>query len=250
MYKLILSSLMSLIVFAEIDHSKRANVDELYNEKPKKKEVYRNQVVIGYQVSSTEISHNESSSTSGFYTLNDSSSVSEHILDLRIGRELFKEYLFSLSIYAQLGRVLASDSRDIDFQYTVKDSLGGYRYGGGASLNLNFDRKDSRFQFYIGGFYSQYDKTYKVQYEDYENSLDAIYIESELSGTQVQLGLGLRWFNMKNDVFSDFSIMSMTETTNESTSTGDIDGDSLNLTNSSTIKSGSITLGLGFGILF
>ncbi len=249
MYKLIISLLFLNYTYGSISHQDKIDMDTLHNKRVEKK-IARNIFILGYEYLTSDIDHSETSGTSGFFSINNRHTITEHYLQLKVGREFFKESLFSIGLTTNLGRLVASNERKLNETYDVKDGVSGYRYGLGGSLNLNIRTANYRFQLFAGASMMKISKTYEVIYKNYSTGSNEVYIENKRSGDLTQINLGLRMFEKNNDFFSAISFNMDSFSAIDSSYSGNIGGTDLSLINLTSINEGSFSVGIEVGTLF
>lgn len=157
-------------------------------------------LTLGYRYKDFDIDHFETSNNSQFYNLNKSVNLGGHNLDIGFNKEFLKGNSFSISLLANVDYGVGENKSDL-----TKDILQEYSYGGGLSLNLNFENSHLRIQPYLSTLMKKNERrvvsNYKVFDADY-----GVYIENEYSLNKLQYSAGVRFFNQDKSLMSLISI--------------------------------------------
>lgn len=162
------------------------------------KELQANFIRLNVVRSALEIRHKEDGA---FTPLGKTVDMTENSIDLILGREFVRHWPFSMSLFVLLRGNVASageqdsgDEENIDFN----ESLHGFGYGIGGSLNFNVRINKMRTQFFVSAQSVKQKNNYFLRYSDDDSDERSIEIETNDSSTVIQSGIGIRFYNLFN----------------------------------------------------
>lgn len=262
--KILLTLIFLLNAHAEMNHTKREDIDKLYEKMEKAEEDETNyELILNYHLSFVDISHFESSSAANFFPINEEKSLKIHNLGFRLGREFFKKSSFSFTPYFMIAKSYANNEDTFAFQSGVdgngkaimesleyKDKAESELYGAGISFNYNFSYKNQSLQAFFAYFITREKRKYQSIYRHEDGGSASINLVSDIDYSTSMISSGVRWINEEIGVFSEFALNFQSITIDKREDKLLVDRQSSSLTSSTNFDEIPISLNLGMGILF
>ena len=207
-----------------------------------------------YTYSNTNINHSETSSTTGFTSLNEDINLMIHFFGIGYEFEMFAHSRISLTTHLSGGFQSGEDVHENEGssgQVNFFEKASGYYGAAGISLNWNSRHSYKKTQYFIGA------RTLKTKTKFFLRAIDdatterSNEIQYDLEQTVMESSLGVRFLTFgSTNMYSTISLNSVTNTTDKieaKASRGDTEFDLIDLAD---FKSQDMTLRLGFGFLY
>lgn len=199
-----------------------------------------------------DVSHYENSGAANFVSLGEKSSIPVFSLRAGVEKEFFADSPLSVTAGLGGGAFFGRNKKDLVVRnLRFRDKVSGSFYSFGGTLNKNFTWIKLRGQVF-GGFNLLKAKTdYKLSYSLINGSPPQINLDYEESSTQSYISAGLRLFDLKNEIFSIFSIeYQVTSSFTFSKSASKVNGSDTSITNPASVDHSPLIFNLGFGLQF
>lgn len=166
--------------------------------------------IIDYGQINTNIYHHETSKDSGFSAINGDSNLVLHTIGPGYEYEFFNTSRVSLTAHFsggfQTGEAVnynAGDAKQVDFE----EKATGYYGAAGASLNVNFWKKNKNIQIFVGYRSLKTQTKYLNRYINESTDSRSTELEYNISQGITETTLGMRFFHYgKKKLFSSISI--------------------------------------------
>ncbi|MBY0415641.1 MAG: hypothetical protein K2Q18_15815, partial [Bdellovibrionales bacterium] len=199
-----------------------------------------------------DILHNETSDDTRFVSLNKNISIPTFSLSIGAEKELLADQVISFTVGGGVGGMFGRSKGDIptrNLQY--RDKASGYSFSALGSLNGNFTIYKMRSQVFSGFHFLKSNSKFKLAYGPMNAASPAINIDYAEDGTQSFITAGLRFFDVKTELFSIIAIeYELTSSFNTSVDSSKIDKTKIGVTNPSKVEHNPYVVTLGFGMTF
>lgn len=208
-------------------------------------------ITFGYRNGFTKINHNETSSdsTSGFNSLNNTSKITNNIIELGAMKEFYSSSKWSISVMTNAGIHVGNDKATIKKSNIIySDKLSGNHYSFGGSVNFNFEAYKLKIQPF--GYSSVAKINTKTILNYNQGTINPITIRYKTNSQVTDIGAGIRFLDAKVKLMSYFSV-SYSISNNIATGASSLMNNSLvGMSSYSSIFQRPLTFSLGFGFWF
>lgn len=214
-----------------------------------------NRMVFDYSYLNSNITHEETSSSSEFTSLGEDTNLVLHNIGFGHEYELFPASLISITTHISAGIQSGEDihydtgaSSEVDYAEKAQ----GYYGAIGASLNVNWHMKKFNAQFFAGARTFKSNTTYTLRYIDESTDTRSTEIAYRLDRTVLETSIGVRFIDYsKRSTFSTISINKVDITDDElSVDASSGSNNEFSLSNLAEFKHQDYSARLAIGILF
>ncbi len=244
---------MKLLVYLFIFSSFFVNITAARGDVSLQRKLLANFIRFNITRNGTELDHSETSSNAGFQALGRRVRVTENNFDFILGRELFSDWMISLSPYiiARLTYGIDSDERvGSDRGTKYEESLQGYGYGAGISLNLNTVINKTRTQFFVSLQQVQQENKYFLRHENTTVEERSRELETVEKVLLTQASFGVRVYNLYNGYTFNIAVHANGFKSDNLSQTASQGASDFSLDEGTIVRKGNTAYSLGFGSTF